>query len=82
MVSPLGVFEAGLVGFEAGVEQEVALGRSGALLDRMLENDIGSCVLVLFGSSETFAWTCALSSSTVPCEAGRSIEPFVRDGQL
>ena len=65
--------------FDAGIDRVVDLGWSGTLLDKILENDIGSAVLVVFVSSGGFMTFGGLSSSMVPCDDGRSIEPLARD---
>ena len=72
-------WEAPLDCFEAAVARDGALGGSGTLLDKMLEKDIGSFVLVTLGSSGLPTPTCPRSSSMVLCECGRSIDPFARE---
>lgn len=42
--------------FDAGRARGVDFGGSAALLDKMLENDIGSEVLVVLGSSLALGW--------------------------
>lgn len=51
LASPLGVFDELLSCFEVDMTLGVDFGGSGALLERMLENAIGSFVLVVFGVS-------------------------------
>lgn len=77
LASPFGVFEELFKVFEAGVGRGVDFGGSGTLLERILEKDIGFAVLVALGSSFARIWPS--SSSIVPLEDGRSMEPFIRN---
>ena len=76
LTSPFVVLEELFSGFEAGVDRGVDFGGSGTLLERILEKDIGFAVLVALGSSFARIWLS--SSSIVPWEDGRSMEPFIR----
>lgn len=80
LTPPFGVLEELFNGFEASVDRGVGFGGSGTLLERMLEKDIGFAVLVTLGSSFARMWIS--SSSIVPWEDRRSMEPFARDVKL
>ena len=62
---------------EAGKERGVGKGGSGSVLDKMLENAMGSFVRVVLGSTAFLVMFSGLPSSTVPCEKGRLTNPFV-----
>lgn len=77
--SPLGVLEDLRDCFEVGAGREMVFGGSAALLDKMLENDIGSEVLVALGSSLLLIWFCLGGSLLLRSwDGGRSKEPFGR----
>lgn len=65
--------------FGVGAGRGVAIGGSAALLDKMLENAIGSDVLTTFGSSLLFMGLCLERSMLLRSrDGGRSVEPLRR----